>query len=394
MVELARTPWRVDAPDDATLHDLARPTTRRATVSLYLQTDPRIAANAAKTPAWLVTARNGLRDVTTALEVQQDRQARLSWRTLRQQIEAELDGLAPGDRGRGLVWFLDLGGALDARYVLQVGLRESLVAFAEQPVIAPLIEVLDHSRPVGVVLVSGERVRLVHWAHGHIDEAGEEVFDLDGDGWKPYRGPSSATPGRGRSGTTHVEQVEARMEEHRDRFFATAAQATAQRVKQLGWRRIVIAAERPMAARFRHHLAPYVADRVVAELALNAVDAHESEIAQRLEPAVEELHRREALAAVEALQTDGPRAAIGPAAVVAALAQGQVEHLVLDPYHRPAETPLPDIAAQVMRGDRFQRLPERAVEAAIAADARVTTLEADASPTLQAADGMVAGLRW
>lgn len=155
---------------------------------------------------------------------------------MRQDIEAELDSAATTGRGRSLVWFLDLDGTLDERYVLQVPVRDSLVAFAEQPVIAPLVELLDHSRPVGIVLVSGERVRLVHWAHGRIDEAGEEVFDLDGDGWKPYRGPAASTPGRGgRSGTTHVEQVEHRLQEHRDRFFATAAQATADRLEQLGW---------------------------------------------------------------------------------------------------------------------------------------------------------------
>ena len=39
-------------------------------------------------------------------------------------------------------------------------------------------------------------------------------------------------------------------------------------------------------------------------------------------------------------------------------------------------------------------LPERAIEAAIAADARVTTLDLTASPALQAADGMLAALRW
>ncbi|WCB93164.1 hypothetical protein DSM104299_01870 [Baekduia alba] len=392
MAELARTPWRVDAPDDATLHALARPAERRPTVSIYLQTDPRVVANTAQTPAWLVVARNGLRDVTAALDANEDRDARLRWRALRAEVEAELDGLSHANRGRSLVWFLDLDGTLDERYVLQVAVRDSLVAFAEQPVIAPLVELLDHSRPVGIVLVSGERVRLVHWAHGHFDEAGEEVFDLDGDGWKPYRGPASGRGGR--SGTTHVEQVEDRLEEHRERFFATAAEATAQRLQQRGWERVVVAAERATAHRFRHHLPPAVAERVVAELPLNAVDAHETEIAQRLEPAIEDLHRRQALAAVDALQADGPQAAVGPAAVLSALALGQVDHLVLDPYHRPAESPLSEIAEQLMRGDRFQRVPERAVEAAVAADAKVTTLEAGASPALQAADGMLAGLRW
>jgi hypothetical protein len=386
--------WQAAPPDEAALHRLAQPEARRPTVSLYLQTDARRPANAAPTPAWLVAARNGLRDVSARLEDGEDREAKLRWRERRSQVEAALEALPPADRGRSLVWFTDVDGLLDERYVLQVPVRDSLVAFADQPVIAPLIEVLDHSRPVGVVLVSGERVRLLHWAHGAIDEAGEEVFDLGGDGWKPYRGPSSATPGRGRSGTTHVEQVEARMEEHRDRFFADAAQATAQRLEALGWDRVVIASERPMAARFRHALPGTVAEHVVAELALNAVDAHESDIAERLEPVIEDLHRRDALAAAEALVADPPHAAVGPAAVLAALAQRQVAHLVLDPYHRPAPAPLPPVAAAVLGPDGMQQVPERAVEAAIAADARVTTLETGASPALQAADGMLAALRW
>jgi protein required for attachment to host cells len=386
--------WQASPPDEAALHRLAQPEARRFTVSLYLQTDARRPANAAPTPAWLVAARNGLRDVSAQLEDGTDRESKLRWRDRRAQVEAALEALAPADRGRSLVWFTDVDGVLDERYVLQVPVRDSLVAFGDQPVIAPLIEVLDHSRPVGVALVSGERVRLLHWAHGMIDEAGEEVFDLDGDGWKPYRGPSSATPGRGRSGTTHVEQVEARMEEHRDRFFAEAARATAQRLEELGWDRVVVAAERPMAGRFRHALPDAVAARVVAELPLNAVDAHESVIAERLEPVIEDVHRRDAQAAAEALAADRPHAAVGPAAVLAALAQRQVEPLVLDPYHRPAPAPLPAVAEAVLAGGGMQRLPERAVEAAIAADARVTMLEADACPALQAADGMLAGLRW
>jgi hypothetical protein len=394
MPDLARTPWRAEAPADAELHRLAEPGARRPTLSLYLRTDPRLPGNEAATPGWLIEARNGLRAAGERLEAGDDRTARLAFRDLREQIDAELAGLDPNDRGRSLVWFLDLEGTLDVRHVLQVTVRDDLVALADGAVIAPLIEVLDHSRPVGVVLVSGERVRLVHWAHGRIDEAGEEVFDLDTDDWRPYYGPAAGRPAGGRTGATHAEHVEARTEEHRDRFFAAAGRATAQRLEQLGWDRVVVAAEGPVAARFRHALPDAVAQRVVADLALNAVDAHESEIAQRLEPLIDELHRRDAVAAVEQLGAEGPRAAVGPAAVLAALAQRQVEHLVLDPYHRPSPAPLPDIAETVLGDGGAEALPERAVEAAIATDARVTVLEADASPALQAADGMLAGLRW
>jgi hypothetical protein len=391
MPDLAPSPWRTDVPDDATLRALAAPAEPRPTLSLYLRTDPRDAANAATTPAWLVAARNGLREVTEAVEQDADREARLAWRALRADVEAELEGLTPAQRGRSLVWFLALDGTVDRRQTLQIPVRDHLASWGEQATIAPLIEALDHSRPTGVALVSGERVRLLDWAHGRIDEAGEEVFDLGGDGWRPYRGPSSATPGRGRSGATHVEQVEARMEEHRDRFFGVAARATGRRLGELGWERVIIAAEAPMAARFRDALGEDVAGRVVGELALNAVDAPETEIAQRLEPVIEMLHRGEAVATASRLEADG---VAGPTAVLAALAQRQVEHLVLDPYHQPAAAPLSGMAAEVLGAAGQERIGERAVEAAIAGDARITTLEIDASPALQAADGMVAGLRW
>src|SRR5690349_483531 len=134
--------WQAGPPDEAALHRLAQPATRRFTVSIYLQTDARRPANAAPTPAWLVTARNGLRDVSAHLEDGEDREAKLRWRERRAEIEAALEGLPHADRGRSVVWFTDVDGVLDERYVLQVPVRESHVAFGDQPVIAPLIEVL------------------------------------------------------------------------------------------------------------------------------------------------------------------------------------------------------------------------------------------------------------
>jgi hypothetical protein len=374
----------------ASLHDLAATATPGPTVSLFLDTDPRDPANTAQTPAWLTAARNGLRDVTDQLEAGEDRDARLRWRDLRAELEGELEAIAPAERGRGLVRIVALDGSLDHRDVLQVRLRGTTVALADRPVIAPLAEALDHSRAAGVVLVSGERVRLVHWAHGVVDEAGEEVFDLDDEHWRPYRGPSRGT--RDAGGATHAEHLEARVEEHRDRFLAGAARATAERLEERRWERVVIAGEAAVVARFRHVLPDAVAARVVAELPINAVDAPDGEIADRLEGAVEELHRRDAIAAVEAMN-NGDRAAVGPAAVLAALAQRQVEHLVIDPYHLPADGPLPDVARNLVDGAGVP-LPERAIEVAVAADARVTTLDLNASAALEAADGMLASLRW
>lgn len=375
------------------LHDLAAAAADTPTVSLFLDTDPRDPANTAQTPAWLTAARNGLREVTEQLEAGDDRDAKLRWRELRSTLESELEDLPSADRGRGLVRFVALDGSLDHRDTLQVRLRDTTVTLADRPVIAPLAEALDHSRPIGVVLVSSERARLVHWAHGVVDEAGEEVFDVEDEHWRPYRGPASGTRG-GPGGATHSEHHEARVEEHRDRFLTAAARATAERLQERGWERVVIAGEGPIVARFRHVLPDEVQARVVAEVPINAVDAPESEIADRLEPAVEELHRADAIATADTI-TNAAGAAVGPAAVLAALAQRQVDHLVIDPYHQPADGPLPEVAKTLLDSDGDGvPLPERAIEVAVAAGAHVTTLDLTASTALEAADGMLAGLRW
>jgi hypothetical protein len=107
---------------------------------------------------------------------------------------------------------------------------------------------------------------------------------------------------------------------------------------------------------------------------------------------VEELHRRDAVAAAERLN-GADRAAVGPAAVGAARAQRQGEHQVIDPDHQPADGPLPEVARALVDGAGVP-LPERAIEEAVAADARVTTLDLSASAALEAADGMLAALRW
>lgn len=87
----------------------------------------------------------------------------------------------------------------------------------------------------------------------------------------------------------------------------------------------------------------------------------------------------------------GGRAALGAEETLGVLAEGRVEHLVLDPAADfAAGAPM---AAADFPGPA-ELLGERAVEAAVATGAAVSTLEASAAPALSEAGGMLALLRY
>jgi hypothetical protein len=364
-------------------------------LSLYLRTDPRDPSNRTDPPAWRIAARNGLRDAAARIDEHPDRDVRLAFRGARESIERELDRQVRAVSGRAVAWFVSLDGSLERRVVLQLPVRAPLVRLDRQPVISPLVDSIEHGRRTGVVLVSADRVRSLEWADGRVDEADDEEFTATTEHWRAFAGPGA--PSSGRQSATHVEHFAARVEEHRERFLAAAARATVERCDERGWERLAIAGEGPAAVRFHARLPDSVAGRVVADLDLNIVNAPALEIAERLEPHLDAAWRGAAIALAESLPGQaaaGAPVAIGPGAVLVALAERRVEHLVLDPYHEPTLTALAPSAQEVVGDAPSDLIGERAVEAAIAARTAITPLELGASRALTEADGMLARLRW
>jgi stalled ribosome rescue protein Dom34 len=245
-----------------------------------------------------------------------------------------------------------------------------------------------------VILASGDLIRLVQIEQGEATEPENSSFELTLGDWRPFGGSAGGSPERGLLVTSHEEQYRARVEAHRDRLFATAATETAMRLEALGWERVVLVADGQVASRFREVLPANVRERLIAEADLNLVGAEPAVIADTVEPLIEDAWRQRARA-LAVLAHDrarsGGAATLGPQETLGALAEGRVDHLLIDPEHdfssAAGMTP-----ASI--GGPAEMLGERAVEAAIGTAAQVTALATEASPALRDAGGMAALLRY
>jgi hypothetical protein len=372
------------ALDHAALDRLVRATPTAPVLSVYLRTDPREAANARSQPAWRAALGSGMKEVGGRLT---EREHRLAYRALHDELLADVAALG-ADRARSIAWFVALDGSVDERFSAQLALPASSVHLDVRPVVAPAVDLVERGAPTAIVLVGRERVRVLDWAHGAVEEASDLVLDVDRTDYPEHRG--SAGSARHRPTVAHSEHVEARDEQQRDRFLAASAAAIGDQLARA--ERVVLVATGGLAPRLRRHLPEPAVARIRLVLDLNLAGLPAAEVAARVEPHLEALHRSDALALADALRTDG--AAAGAPEVLTALAQRQVETLLIDPLHVPDTSTLPPIAAETLDGAGPELAGERAVEAALGAGARIETLAVADSPALAEADGMLARLRW
>jgi hypothetical protein len=380
--------------DSHELRALATESPGQPVLSVYVRTDPRDPANTSHAPAWQIELRNGLRAVGERLAGEGDRLQQRSFEKLRTRVERGLAELSPSERGRSVVWFLHADGETSRRLSLQLPVRRDAVVWDDRPFVSPLVDVVDRGAPTGVVLVGGDSIRVLQIQAGRIDEPDDSTYELSLGDWRPFKAYASANPARGQQTVSHQEHHEARVSEQRGKLFETAAAATAERAEGLGWERIIIAAEGQVAARFHEALPETLRSRVITTLDHNVGHGDLAAIAAILEPPLEAawLERtRRVIAAAHERASAGAAGALGPQETLGALAEGRVDHLVLDP-DQDFSSAAGFIPASI--GGPPSMLAERAVEAAVAAGGRVSTLPVSDSEELLRASGMVALLRY
>jgi hypothetical protein len=374
------------------LRVLATETPDQPVLSVYARTDPRDPANTNHTPAWEIELRNGLRAASDKLDGDPTQQR--SFEALRARVERELAQLSPSEQGRSVAWFLQADGETSRRMTLQVPVRRDRVVWDDRPFVSPLVDVADRGAMSGVVLVGGDLVRLLQIADGNISEPDDSTYELSLGDWRPYEAYASANPARGQQSVSHREHYEARVSEQRRQLFETAAAATASRVEDLGWERIVIAAEGQFASRFEEALPAALRTRVVATVDHNVGHDDPPAIAAIVEPLLADawLERtRRIVAVAHERASAGGAAALGPQETLGTLVEGRVEHLVLDADYD--FSPVAEfIPASIGRPPAL--IGERAVEATIAAGGHVSVLAVSDCEQLLNAGGMVALLRY
>jgi Bacterial archaeo-eukaryotic release factor family 10 len=380
------------------LRELAtRQPTGKSTLSLYVRTDPRDPANTAHVPAWVVALRNGLREVGSRLEDGAPRAQRLAFRGLAEQVEGELLDLDPAERARGVAWFVTPDRALDRRISLQLAPRADVVRWDERPFVSPLVELVDRGRTTGVVLVAGERVRVLQWEGGHANEPKRSLYELELGDWREYAAYAMANPARAQQTATNDASFEQRVEDWRGRFLRDAAEAVTRRLPELGWERLVVAAEGQVMSRFVDALPEQARRLLDGQIEANLLWEEPPTVAARLEAQLESTWREalldRAARTVDYARPDGSAVAgFGP--VLEALVRHQVDWLVLDPHHRFEGLRLSPAAAQALGNPAPELLAERAVELAVAGGAEVSALAVADSVPLATAGGIAATLRY
>ena len=136
-------------------------------------------------------------------------------------------------RGRGLAWFRTADGSVDHRFTLRLPPLRTLARWDDRPYVSPLAEVAERGRPPGLVLLSAEAVRLLHWQDGRVAEPARSLYEIEPGEWRDYDA-YVGYPGRSPAGL-HVAEFDQRVSEWRQRFLRATAQAVGVQVTSLGW---------------------------------------------------------------------------------------------------------------------------------------------------------------
>lgn len=376
------------------IRDLALRRPGTPVLSLYVRTDPRDPANTAAVPGWLIELRNSLRMVGREADERESREQRMAARELRERVERDVLALEPAGRGRGLAWFRTADGSVDHRFTLQLPPLRTLARWDDRPYVSPLAEIAERGRPAGLVLLSAEAVRLLHWQDGRVAEPARSLYEIEPGEWRDYDA-YVGYPGRSPAGL-HVAESDQRVSEWRQRFLRATAQAVGAQVTSLGWHRVLLAGEPRVTGPFRQQLPGPASAQVAATVDANLIWEDHAAVAERLDDALRDAALQQARAlAGETIRRAyaGGEAAIGWPEVAGSLVQHRVGHLIvsLDAALDPAVL---DPRTQAALGWPSPRmLVERAVEQAVISGAEVTVLPAD-TPELVRAGGAAATLRY
>jgi hypothetical protein len=376
------------------IRDLALRRPGTPVLSVYVRTDPRDPANTAAVPGWLVELRNSLREVGREVEERESRERRMAVRDLRERVEREVLALAPAERGRGLAWFRTADGSFDHRVTLQLPPLATLARWDDRPYVSPLAEVAGRGRPTGLVLVSAEAVRLLHWQDGRVTEPTRSLYEIEPGQWRDYDA-YAGYPGRSPAGL-HVAEFDQRVREWRQRFLRATAQAVGAQVADLGWQRILLVGQPRVTGPFLQHLPERASGQIVATVDANLIWEDHAAVAERLDEALRDTSLEQARALADETTRRayaGGDAAIGWPEVADSLVRHRVGHLIVGAGAVPDPAVLGPQTQAALGWPSPQMLVERAVEQAVISGAEVTVLPVG-TPELVRAGGAAAILRY
>jgi hypothetical protein len=374
-------------PDESAAKDLLAWRPALGVISVYLELHPEDRGE-----PWRIELEHGLSAaVKEARDGRHKEALELTARRISTRFPAE-----PAEReGRTQVGFVEVARkpAREEWFSLQLPLDTSAVVLNRRPLVLPLLTLIDDGAARGVAVISSERVRLFEWAYGHLEEIADSELEITSLDWRERKAQRSGDPARvqGTQSSGH-DQYGQRLEANRERFLREAGKLAA---AQLGERELdeLLAFGDPGQIR---ELAEGVGTRASVHAAgeQNLIAAPSADIEAHATAAVGQRNRERELTLVSRVFDEargGTRGALGPQETSQALAEGRVEHLLLDPERDYSDVPIVSLDSV---DDDDLPVPDRLVAAALATSARVTPVEGEAAERLAPSDGVAALLRY
>jgi hypothetical protein len=336
-------------------------------LSVYVDADPTLAAGTP--PAWQTPIRAGLRDLVRVAQLDWPRADRMALEQRLKELEPELASLLDRrdlSRGRALFAGIEHG---DVRQIVIHAVLPATVVFGRRAVVLPLVAARQAGGPAGVAELSWTRVVLSEWELGVLEELERIDLDVDlgGEPGRPATHPSvpQPFPERDRFATAVGSRVLARLRE--------AGAELGRDARARGWETVVVDGESRFVEAFQDGIG--AGGPAVLASARSLAGVSRAEAADRVGAALHE--RRTNVQRELAERLDASASATRDAAVVErALAEGRVEHLLLE-----AATERPTLGTA-----------ETFLRQALETGARVTVVE-EASAAV-GPDGVAAILRW
>jgi hypothetical protein len=315
------------APDDA--RELLGWDAPFGVVSVYLGLEPGDRGG-----AWRTRLGNGLERLREAADGA-GHERKLALRATAARIADRLEGMEP-PLPRGEAGFVEVVAKAGAErwWPAHVTPRaDSCVYLGSEPVLAPLLDLSRRACPYAVALLSGERVRLLCWAPGELEQVEEWELAVFSDDWRERKAQAPADPAaqHGVSASGH-DRFDSRLQDSRDHFLC-----------ECGGLASGIAAERRLgaviafgsAACGERFGAGFAADgpRLVSGGDRDLISVPVGELEQPIEAAVERLQlERDRELAERALSgaRGGRRGSAGLDETALAAEEARVETLLLD----------------------------------------------------------------
>jgi hypothetical protein len=342
-------------------------------LSVYLGFDP-----ADRGGAWRTELRNGLEGVLD-LHAEAEHERRIALRaTAKRLLERFEDGdLRPPPRGEA--GFVEVAEKAGVEHWFGAGTApaaDGCVEFGPEPVVAPLLDLCGRGEPRAVALLSAERVRLLRYAGGTLEELEDRDLTVTSLDWRERKAQGSNNPAQAHGiSSSGRDQFDERLDHNRQRFLAECGSEIGHRLEKEGLHELIVFGPGKDLEGFRSGFGSQAKLSVGGDADLISVPTGKlGEVVSEAVEALDEERSRAAVARVLEETKGGSRGAAGLQETKEALVEGRADHLVFD----------------VAIGAEAESL----IRAALASGARVTVVRGDSAAPLAEAEGVGAILRY